>query len=121
MRLKAWLSSLDALLELVVKPNFFKEPADAHIGQVGLKKLAVHLALLDAKFFRESPHHMVGTDFSVADIQLATLIAQLAIISYDVTPYPAIAKFWAHTKATPLFQAAHKDYYAALTSAGIKF
>lgn len=96
-------------------------PADAHIGQVGLTKLAGHLALLEAKFFRESPHHMVGTELSIADIQLATLIAQLAVLSYDITPYPAIAKFWAHTKSTPLFQTAHKDYYAALTAAGIKF
>ena len=120
VRLKPWLSSLDAILELVVKEQFFKVNGDKHIGEVGLKKLPDHLRTVDEYFFKESPHYMVGTELSIADIQLACLLSQLELIKFDIAAFPAINKFWLHIQTTPHFQGAHKDYYAALVATGVR-
>jgi len=71
---------------------------------------------LETVLYRDSPHHVVGTTLSLADVLLGTYLSQLILVSFSLDAYPKTKAFWEHLQTLPAFVESHKPYFAALAA-----
>lgn len=77
---------LDILMHSMFLPEDQRDPA---VAAAGLETLKNPLAVLDAAL--TGKNYLLGDEFTVADLNVCSVLGFAAYIQYDFSPYPAIA------------------------------
>lgn len=68
-------------------------------------------------YFKESNEFVVGKKLSLADVYLAVILAQVAMVTLDTSPYPALHQWWRLMRTRREFNDAHREFYALVSAA----
>jgi len=71
------------------------------------------LDFMGKNYFKNSDF-VVGTELSIADLALATNLAHLEILDFDLSPYPIIQKFWNKIQLLDSYLISHALFYKIL-------
>jgi len=105
--------------KVFAKAVFGREPDVKAIedAQTGLTTGFGHL---ESSLFKESPHHVVGTSLSLADVVLGIFLSQLSIVKQDLTPFPKVNAFYQNLSTNKAFIDSHAPFFDALKAFGPK-
>jgi len=77
------------------------------------------LSTINDRYFRHSTNHMIGELYSLADVVLATHLAQLTTVKFDLSPFASVSGFYEYQRSTAAFKQAHADFFAKLADIAI--
>lgn len=102
--LRQWLAFLSTELHKAVFTPFFDRSADDHARAYALKKAPQRLSVLEARL--SGKEVLVGTEFSVADAFLVTILNWAQATPVDLTPYPGLEAYAERHRSRPSVAAA---------------
>jgi hypothetical protein len=97
------------------KPTYSIEHTHTHSLSLSLS-LMLTAECLYSQFCKDSAHYIVGKAMSLADVYLATCLSQLAMITFDLSPYPVLLAWWSHMRSTSSFSESHSAYYSRVAA-----
>lgn len=106
-RAKAWQWSLWAALNLyphlstLASPAWTQQPLASDVEAAAKAGAAKYLPVLDAHL--STQRYMVGDNFTVGDINVATVLAYAAFSKYDLSSYPNVTTWLAGVTDRPAY------------------
>jgi glutathione S-transferase len=111
-RAKAWQWSLWASLNLyehlarLASPAWTKQPLAPDVEATAKTNAAKYLTVLDGQLGKHA--FVAGDTFTVADINVAAVVAYATYAQYDLAPYAAVRTWFAGVTDRPSFAKASK-------------
>ena len=102
---------LDILMHSMFLPEDQRDPA---LVEAGLETLKGPLSVLDQAL--TGTPYLLGEDFSVADLNVCSVLGFAAYVQYDFSPYPAVAAWLARCNGRPAAQKMQQLAQAAMAS-----
>jgi len=99
IRTGAWRTHADLLWLGTWAPMITKQPKDEVALKAKVEGMDKQLAHIDANFFKESDHHMVGKSQSLADVALVVMLYYtLRSSAVDISGHKKLSAWWHHQK-----------------------
>jgi len=108
-----WDSTSKLVYLSFILPSIAGVESDFEEVEQARSSVKSQLDFIEKNFFKSSDF-VVGTELSIADIALATNLAHLEILEFDVTPYPTVQKFWNKVQLLDSYLIAHALFYKIL-------
>eukprot|EP01122_Echinamoeba_exundans_P014817 TRINITY_DN67_c0_g2_i1.p1 TRINITY_DN67_c0_g2~~TRINITY_DN67_c0_g2_i1.p1 ORF type:complete len:222 (-),score=60.97 TRINITY_DN67_c0_g2_i1:82-747(-) len=112
IRQKPWDTVSGIVGTKVIMPVFYKQALDEEKLAALSKKLATQFEHMEAHFFKHSSHHVVGQQLTLADIALGSMLSQLSMAKFDLTPFSKIKAFWDNIQTVESYKKSHAAFDA---------
>eukprot|EP01101_Sappina_pedata_P001123 TRINITY_DN11230_c0_g1_i1.p1 TRINITY_DN11230_c0_g1~~TRINITY_DN11230_c0_g1_i1.p1 ORF type:complete len:226 (-),score=110.56 TRINITY_DN11230_c0_g1_i1:109-756(-) len=112
--IKSKLSTFGSLVFNKVFAPKFGAPSDEAAAEKAKEEVNKGLTHLESTVFKTSPHYVVGSSISLADVYLGVILTQLELVQFDLSAFPKAKEFITHLKTLPAYSKTHDQFYEVL-------